>query len=330
MVGETGGTTASEVLRRVPDLRRFALVALRDYGIVAIFVGLFVALTLASDAFLTKTNLLNILDQSAPLGIIACGMTIVIIGGGFDLSVGAVYALSSITAASLTNDYGAAVGLTAGLVVAVGLGAVNGALITLFRINSFIATLASGFMFRGIAVLITGGFLITVTSDSFRIIGRESFISVKYTIWTFVVVVALSWFLLTRTTLGRRIFAVGGNEEAARLSGIRVGWIRVITFAISGLAAGLAGIVATSKIATAQAASATGIELAAIAAVVIGGTSIWGGEGAIWRTVLGVLLLALIGNGFNILGVDPLYQSIVQGGIILVAVAADALNRRNA
>lgn len=324
-----GVTAARSAFGGAPRLRRLGVVAVRDYGIVGIFLALFATLAVSSDAFLTKTNLLNILDQSAALGIIACGMTIVIIGGGFDLSVGAIYALASIAAASLTNDYGAAVGLVAGIAVAIGLGVVNGGVVTLFRINSFIATLASGFMFRGIAVLITGGFLITVTNESFRVVGRESFLTVKYTIWTFAAVIVLSWFLLARTTLGRRIYAVGGNEEAARLSGIRVGWIRVITFGISGFAAGLAGIVATSKIGTAQAAAANGIELSAIAAVVIGGTSIWGGEGAIWRTVLGVLLLALIGNGFNILGVDPLYQSIVQGGIILVAVAVDAVTRRN-
>ena len=313
--------------------RRFGrprLATVRDYGIIAIFVALFLVLTFASSAFLSKTNLLNILDQSAPIGIIACGMTLVIIAGGFDLSAGAIFALAGIAAAIVTNHIDPALGLITGVAFGLALGIANGVFVTVLRINSFIATLASGFVYRGIALLITGGFLITVTNENFQIIGGEKFLSAKYAVYIFAGVIAVTWFVLARTTFGRQIYAVGGNAEAARLSGIRVDLVRATTFALSGLLAGLAGIIEASKIATAQPAAGTGIELAAIAAVVVGGTSIMGGEGAIWRSVLGVLLIAMIGNGFNILNVDPLYQSIVEGGIIIVAVAVDAWSRRRA
>jgi ribose transport system permease protein len=317
-----------EALQRWRSRPRTAVI--RDYGIIVIFVALFITLASSSSAFLSKNNLLNILDQSAPIGVIACGATLVMIAGGFDLSVGAIFALAGISAAIVTNHIDPALGLITGVAFGLTLGIVNGIFVTTLRINSFIATLASGLVFRGIALLITGGFLITVSNESFQIIGRERFLSAKYTVYIFAGVILLTWFLLARTAFGRYIYAVGGNPEAARLSGIRVDVVRGVTFALSGLLAGLAGVMETSKIATAQPAAGTGIELAAIAAVVIGGTSIMGGEGAIWRSVLGILLLALIGNGFNILNVDPLYQSIVEGGIILVAVAVDAWSRRRA
>ena len=327
----SGVAEVRETAGRFARLRhRSKLASIRDYGIIVIFVALFLTLTFSSDAFLTQNNLLNILEQSAPLGIIACGATLVIIAGGFDLSVGAIFALGGIAAAIVTNHTTAPLGLLAGVAFGLALGLVNGAFVTALRINSFIATLASGFVYRGIAILITGGFLITVTNDDFRIIGREEFLSAKWSVYIFAGVIAITAFLLARTTFGRQVYAVGGNAEAARLSGVRVDVVRAATFAISGLLAGLAGVIETSKIQTAQTEAGTGIELAAIAAVVIGGTSIAGGEGAIWRSVLGVLLIALIGNGFNILNVDPLYQRIVEGGIIIIAVAVDAWSRRQA
>lgn len=308
---------------------RLRLTTLRDYGIVTAFLALFIALSFASDAFLSKANLLNILAQTAPIGIIACGSTLVIIAGGFDLSVGAIFAIAGVVAAKVANSVDPIVGLAAGVVAGLLIGVINGGLVTVLRINTFIATLASGFVIRGVATLITGGFLISVTAESFSTIGREEILDVKISVYIFLAIIALTWFLLTRTAFGRYIFAVGGNPEAARLSGIRVDLVRTITFTISGACAGLAGVIATSRVSTGQADTGTGLELAAIAAIVIGGTSIMGGEGAIWRSVLGVLLIAMIGNGFNILNIDPFYQSIVQGTIILVAVAIDAWARRS-
>ncbi|MDQ4081396.1 MAG: ABC transporter permease [Actinomycetota bacterium] len=307
---------------------RLHLAALRDYAILIAFIVLFIVLAVSSDVFLTQTNLLNILNQWSTIGIIACGATLVIIAGGFDLSVGAILAIAGVAAAKVANSVGVPAGLLVGIAMGLGWGIVNGLLATVGRINPFIATLATSFVIRGVALAMTGGFIITVTEPGFTTLGRDELFGVKWTIWIFVAFAAITWFLLSRTTYGRYVFAAGGNAEAARLSGIRVGLIRGSTFAISGLSAGIAGVLVSSRVASGQADAGAGVELQAIAAVVIGGTSILGGEGAIWRTLLGVLLLGLIQNGFNLLNVDPVYQQIFYGGIIIGAVALDAWARR--
>jgi ribose transport system permease protein len=200
--------------------------------------------------------------------------------------------------------------------------------VTMLRINSFIATLATGFMFIGLAQVLTSGNLISITDPGFQVIGTDALLGVKYSTWIFILAVVASAIVLRYTVFGRYVFSVGGNSVAARLSGVNVNLVRLGTFALSGLLAGVAGVIAASRVATGQIDAGAGLELTAIAAVVIGGTSIMGGEGAIWRTVLGLLILALIGNGFNILNVEPFYQSIVQGGVIVIAVAIDAWGRR--
>jgi ribose transport system permease protein len=308
--------------------RRIGIDTLWDYAVLLTFVVLFVALSIASPAFLTTRNLFNILDQSAPVGIIACAATLVIIAGGFDLSAGAIFALAGVIAAKTANATDPATGMLVALLVATALGLFNGLLVSGFQINPFVATLATGMMIRGLAVVITSGFLVTVADERYTIIGREAVLGVKYSVWLFAAFAAICGFLLARTKFGRHVYAVGGNAEAARLSGIRVGWVKALTFAISGVAAGLAGLIASSRVSTGQADAGSLIELTAIAAVVIGGTSIAGGEGAIWRTMVGILLLALIGNGFNMLRVEPFYQDIVKGAIIVVAVAIDAWSKR--
>lgn len=296
----------------------------RDLGVVVAFLTLVIVLALSSDVFLTKTNLLNILDQWAPIGIIACAGTVLMISGSFDLSVGAVAALAGVVAAQLADSAGTVVALVAGCLAGLAVGGANGALMTVGRVNSFIGTLASSIMIRGLAVAVTGGALISVERTSFTTLGQQGFVGVKWSVWILVLFVIATTLLLTRTTFGRYVKAIGGNPEAARLSGIRVDGVRAAAFAFSGLAAGVAGVLVSSRIGSGQATAAQGFELTAIAAIVIGGTSILGGQGAIWRTVIGVLFLALIGNGFNILNIDPTYQQIVQGLIITIAVMADA------
>ena len=308
--------------------QRIRLARIRDYGIVTAFVLLFAALSVTSPVFLTQTNLLNILDQNTEIGIIACGGTIVIIAGGFDLSVGAIFALAGVVAAEVAVHVGSVAGICAGLAAGLALGGVNGLIVTGLKINTFIATLASGYVFRGVATLITGGFLVTVTAAAFAIPGNYELFNVKFTVWIFAIVAIALGLLLSKTVFGRYIYAVGGNAEAARLSGIRVSRVRALTFVISGFCAGLAGVLAASQDSTGAARGGLGIELAAIAAIVIGGTSIAGGEGAVWRSVLGVMLIALINNGFNLLDIDPFYQSVVQGLIILLAVSVDVWARK--
>lgn len=307
---------------------RPSLATVSNYGIVFSWLALFVTLSFTSDVFLTKQNLLNILDQQAGLGVIAVGLTLVVIAGGFDLSVGAAFALAGVLGAKAAVSWGSTAGILVGLAVGVGIGLANGLLVTAARINSFIATLASSIIVRGAALAVTGGFLVTVRRDGFTTLGRGELLGLKYTVWLLLAVVLVASLLLGRTTFGRYIYASGSNAEAAAFSGIRVNRVRLATFAISGFTAGLAGMISVSRVATAQADSGTGLELVAIAAVVIGGTSISGGEGAVWRSFLGVTLLAMIGNGFNLMQIDPIYQEIFRGSLIVVAVGVDAWARR--
>jgi ribose transport system permease protein len=310
--------------RNVADLATW----LREYVIVIVFVALFVGLTIASPVFLTSLNLLNVLDQSSTLGIVACGMTIMIIGGDFDLSVGAVYAVAAIIAAEIAGHAPPGLAYVGGAAVGAALGTLNGLIVTRVRINSFVATLATQIGYRGVATLITGGIVVTVTNMHFRTIALEKVLGVKLSIWVLAVFVIATWILLAKTTFGRQVYAIGGNSEAARLSGIRVDRIKVLTFTIGGFAAGVAGVIAASRSSSADPSLGVGLELSAIAGTIIGGTSILGGEGAIWRTVLGVLILALIGNGFNLLNINPTYQQITQAVLIIAAVGLDTWSRK--
>jgi ribose transport system permease protein len=305
-----------------------ALGRLREYGIVVSVAILFVLLSFESDVFLTKTNLLNMLDQMAPAAIIACAQTLVIIGGGFDLSVGAMFAIAGVAATQLVPHLGVWPSLIVGALCGLGLGLVNGLFVTVLGINPFIATLASSFMYYGIAEVMTGGYLVTVENPNFATLGNSGFIGIKYSIWLMLAAAVAATITLRRTKVGRYIFAIGGNAEAARLSGVRVNVVRASTFALCGLATGAAGVLAASRISQGQADVGSEYTLVTIAAVVIGGTSILGGEGAVWRSVMGVFLLTMIGNGFNLLNINPIYQQIVEGGIIVLAVAIDSLARR--
>lgn len=307
--------------------RRLSWLWVRDSGIIVSFIILFVALAIASDPFLSWQNLLNLLDQWSPIAIIACAGTMVLIAGGLDLSTGAIFALTGVIAALLANKVGVipAVGLS--LLAAAGFGLFNGLISTVARINSIIATIATGIIFRGLAIALTGGFLISVNDPQFAKLGRNEVGAVKVSIIVCAIIVAASWFVLTKTSFGRQVYAVGGNAEAARLSGVRVSRVRTVTFVLSGLAAGVAGLIVASRISTGQPDAGIGIEFSVIAAIIIGGTSILGGEGAIWRTLLGVGILALIGNGFALLNINPIYQQIVEGGIILAAVGIDVWAR---
>ncbi len=306
----------------------FRLAMVRDYAIIVSFVALFATLSLTSDAFLTKTNLLNILDQSSALGIIACGGTVVFIAGGFDLSVGAVFAMAGVVAAEMEPQLGPAGAMALGLLVGLALGLTNGVIVTIGGINSFMATIGTGFVIRGVAVVITGGFLISVANPSYQTLGRSQLLDARYSVWTWALFALLLTCMLRYTVFGRAVFASGGNPEAARLSGIRVNLVKTIAFGISGFSAALGGLIVSSRVQTGQSDAGIGIELTVIAAIVIGGTSIFGGEGAIWRSVLGILLLTLVGNGFDLLHITPIYQQILQGLIILFACGLDAWARR--
>tara|TARA_Y100001970_G_scaffold243635_1_gene309077 strand:- start:997 stop:1926 length:930 start_codon:yes stop_codon:yes gene_type:complete len=293
----------------------------RDYAVLILIVVLMVVLTLASDAFLTPRNLLNILNQNAPLAIIACALTLVIIVGGFDLSTGAIFAVASVSSAWIAINFNPYIGLLIAPVIGIILGYLNGIIITSFKVHSFLSTIATSLVFRGLAILITGGFLIPVRMKEFTWLGREKIFEVHVAVYILIFFAFLSTFILTKTTVGRYIFAIGGNEDASILSGIKVNLVKIFAFSFCGFAAGIAAAIQVSRISLGTSQAGLGMELQAIAAVILGGTSIYGGSGAVWRSIAGVMLLALINNGFNILNADPFYKDLTTGIVIIAAVA---------
>ncbi len=293
----------------------------RDYAVLILIVLLMIVLSLASDAFLTPRNLLNILNQNAPLAIIACALTLVIIVGGFDLSTGAIFAVASVSSAWIAINYNPYIGLLIAPIIGIILGYLNGIIITTFKVHSFLSTIATSLVFRGLAILITGGFLIPVRMKEFTWLGREKIFEVHVAVYVLIVFAILSTFILTRTTIGRYIFAIGGNEDASILSGIKVNLVKIFAFSFCGFAAGIAAAIQVSRISLGTSQAGVGMELQAIAAVILGGTSIYGGSGAVWRSIAGVMLLALINNGFNILNADPFYKDLTTGLVIIAAVA---------
>jgi ribose transport system permease protein len=308
--------------------RRFRQPQWRSIAILFPFLALFIALSIGSRPFLTPLNLLNILDQQAATLMIAAAGTLVLISGGIDLSVGATYALCAVVSGTVTISAGPVAGVITALAVGILVGAVNGIVSTVLRVNSLIVTLAMSFIVAGVASLVTGGNLVVLFDRTdFAAIARTNLLGARSSIWIMVVVVVVIGILLARTTTGRYLYAAGGNPEAARLAGIRVHWVRILAFILSGAAAALGGIIDTSRVLSAQAGPGTALTFTVLAGIVVGGTSILGGEGAVWRTVIGVLFIALVGNGFNLLGVDALFQQITLGVILLLAVGIDAWSR---
>lgn len=301
----------------------------RDYAVLILIVALLIGLSIASPSFLTFNNIVNIINQNAPLAIVAIAGTFVIISGAFDLSTGAIFAVGSVLAASIATSTGnSALGLLSAPVIGLVLGMLNGFAVTLLRVHSFLATLASSLVYKALAVIITGGSLITVTTPGFTVLGRERIGGIFIPVFILVAFAAVMSFVLRWTIFGRHVYAVGGNAEAAQLSGVRVDARRVVVFMLSGLAAGIAAAIAVSRVGSGQPQAGAGIELQAIAAIILGGTSIYGGMGAVWRSIAGVFLIALIGNGFDILNFNPQIKDLVTGVIILAAVALAAVGKR--
>lgn len=300
----------------------------KDFGIVFGLAAIMLFLALNTGTFLTGRNFINLFDQAAVVGLLAAAATLCIISGVFDLSSTATLAVSAISGVMLTQHFGVAAGFFGALLVGALLGTVTGLIVVSTRVNSFIGTLAVSIIYRGLAIVITGGAIVAPLPEQLASFQTWTWPSLFGLTAGSVLMLAMTIALgivLWRTTFGRRIYAVGGNQEAARLSGIRTGSIHVAVFAISGLCSAMAGMILASRAGSAQPAMAIGIELTAIAAVVIGGTSILGGQGAMWRAFVGVMILTVISNGFNLLHWDTTYQQVVTGVLILVAVAADGL-----
>ncbi len=308
--------------------RRVNAQMVRDYGVLAILVLLFVTLSVTTTNFLTTRNLMNILDQNAPLMLLALGTTFVILTGAFDLSSGQVMSLTIVLGAQLSFVLSnPLLGMLLALAVSIPIGALNGFLISRFKINSFLTTLASSMIISGFALWSSSGALIDLSANkTFTFIGTTKLFS---TIPMSVVICALVFIAFTLvlryTKFGRHVYALGSNAEAARISGISAVKIRTTVYVLGAFAAGLAGLILASRTGVGRIiTSADTMTLSAIAAVVIGGTSIAGGRGAMWRTVIGVLLIALLQNAFNMMGVPPYWQTIVTGCVIVLAVLANA------
>ncbi len=285
---------------------------------------IFIALSIISSDFLTVSNIFNVLRQISINALIAFGMTFVILTGGIDLSVGAILALSgAITAGLMAGGMDTFLAVVIGLLIGAILGAVNGFIIAKGKVAPFIATLATMTVFRGLTLVYTEGKPITGLNEDFAILGKGFFLEVPMPIIWMLISFVILYIILKNTTFGRHVYALGSNEEATRLSGINTGKVKIFVYSISGLLAALSGIILTSRLNSAQPTAGTSYELDAIAAVVLGGTSLSGGKGWIVGTLIGAMIIGVLDNGLNLLNVSSFYQLVVKGGVILLAVLLD-------
>lgn len=290
------------------------------------FAVITIILSILSPSFLSMDNILNILRQVSINALIAFGMTFVILTGGIDLSVGSMLALSAaLTAGFMAGGMDPILAMLLGLLAGALMGAFNGFVITKGKVAPFIATLATMTIFRGLALVYTEGRPITGLSKdlSFELMGRGYFFGIPVPVIWMLISYAILYFILKKTTFGRRVYAIGGNEEASILSGIKVNQVKVWVYSLTGLLSALAGIILTSRLNSAQPTAGTAYELDAIAAVVLGGTSLSGGRGWIFGTMVGALIIGVLNNGLNLLDVSSFYQQVVKGGVILLAVILD-------
>ncbi len=296
----------------------------RRFGIVLAFALLMAVLSLLSPSFLTVSNLLNIARQVSINAILAAGMTFVILTAGIDLSVGSVLAYAgAIMAGLLAGGTPLVVSIGAGLALGALLGLVNGAVVTKGKVQPFIATLAMLTIARGATLVYTDGRPITGLPDAFVWLGAGDVGRVPVPVIIMTLVFLAAHLILTRTVLGRYVYAIGGNEEAARLSGVNVIFYKALVYAISGVLSAVSAVILTARLNSAQPTAGAGYELDAIAAVVLGGTTLAGGEGTIGGTLLGAFIIGVINNGLNLLNVNPFYQQVVKGAVILLAVLLD-------
>jgi ribose transport system permease protein len=295
-----------------------------------ILLVLIVALTLLSPYFLSARNVTEILLQAAILGIVSVGTTFVIIGGDLDLSIGANIAVSGVIAAMVMTSTGnnVALGVAAGLGCGALIGLINGLITTLLRVPAFVATLGTLVIGQGVALTITSGSSIGNLPDAFGALANANVLGLPALVWWMFLTFAAGYVLLHRTVFGIRTFAVGGNREAARLAGLKIDAIRVANFVICGFTGGLGGVLLAARVQAAQPTSGEIYTLYATAAVILGGTSLYGGRGSILRTLLGVALIALLQNGLELLGVAYSNQQVAVGIVFIIAASSELIRRR--
>ena len=312
----------------VKNVRQFLASHLSFVGLLILLV----AISLISPAFLQVGNILNVLRQTSVNAIIAMGMTFVIVTAGIDLSVGAALALTGAVAASLiAGGLGLAVVLPLILLLGAGLGALSGVAVVAGNVQPFIATLVSMTVLRGATLVFTNGTPVDTSgrpaSEAFYSLGAGYLLGIPLPIIVTAVIYAACWVALNRVRFGRYVYVIGGNEDVARLAGIQVGTIKIAVYALSGMLASVAGIIITSRLESAQPTAGTSYELDAIAAVVVGGTSLAGGKGSLFGTLVGALIIGVLSNAFNLMNVSSYYQMIAKGAVILLAVLVDMRGR---
>ncbi len=304
---------------------------LKNYGIIIAFVLICIILSVMSPVFFTTTNLINVIRQTSIYGIMAVGMTFIILTGGIDLSIGSILAIAgAVCAGMLKAGYPLPMVILATLAVGIGCGLINGLFITVGKITPFVATLGMMSIARGFTLIYTKGYPISGFSPEFRFIGGGYLWGWPVPIVLFLLVAITAYIVLTQTRLGRYIYAIGGNEETVKLSGINSGFYKTLAYVIAGAAAALSALILTARLNSAEPIAGLGYELDVIAAVVIGGTSLNGGRGSLWGTFIGALMIGVINNGMNLLDISPYFQLVVKGLIIIAAVLLDRLREEAA
>ena len=309
----------------------------RFHSLIALLL-MVLAFSVFADGFLSVDNFWTVMRQISVNTCLSVGMTLVILTGGIDLSVGSILALSGAVMAGLLKSgteletlnlyvgYGAPAAITIGILVGASLGLFNGVVITRFKVPPFVATLAMLTIARGLTKLYTGGEAITGLGDAFVTIGSGRLLGIPNQVWIAAGIVIAATVLLKKTRSGRYIYAVGGNEEAAKLSGLNVKRVKLMVYTAAGALSAVGGLIVTSRLNSATPIAGEGLELDSIAAVVIGGTSLSGGRGSVLGTVLGALIIGVLNSGLVIMGVDPFWQTVIKGLVILLAVVVDKLN----
>ncbi|MGE5627252.1 MAG: ABC transporter permease subunit [Solirubrobacterales bacterium] len=302
------------------NLKNFLLKYVSLIGLLLLCI----IISLISPRFLTVSNILNVLTQVSVNAILAIGMSFVILTGGIDLSVGSVLAITGAIVATFARGGGNIIpGALAAIAIGAIIGLVNGLLVSKGKVQAFIVTLATMTIFRGVTYVFTDGNPISGLGDNISFIGNKLVFGVPIPIFLILIVLLIAWYALNQTRFGRYVYALGGNEDSARLSGINTNKIKTLVYVISGITAAIGGIIVTSRIGSASPNAGAGFELDAIAAVVLGGTSLAGGEGKVTGTIIGALIIGVLNNGLNLMGVSPFYQSIAKGVVILLAVLLD-------
>ena len=304
---------------------------LKKTGILWVMIALIIVMSLISPTFLTSTNLINVVKQASITTIIGVGMTFVLVTGGIDLSVGSIMAFSGTLAASMAvadKNLPIVVSILTGMAIGTLCGFINGIGVAYIGFPPFIMTLGMMTIARGIPLVYTNGTPIFGLSDSFNALANSRILGIPTLVYYMVVICLVGYIILSKTVLGRRIYGIGGNEEAARLSGIQVARLKMHVYVFSGFLSGIAGILICSRITSGNGTVAEGYEMNAISAAVIGGVSMTGGSGSVLGMVVGAMILTIIQNSFDIIGVNSFYQDIIKGIIILLAVFLDLRSKK--